>query len=114
MSEPANCCTSDRLGKYFSTVQNGPEFRKLNSFQNENEQLKKDIRAFLFFHFWDLKLVTIDLALNSASGYLTQFFQNSRSGTKFETSGLNFSEMPFVIYSRKTRKCWNQNFFTGS
>ena len=30
---------------------------------------------FVVFHFWGLKLLTIDLALNFASGYLTYFFQ---------------------------------------
>ena len=29
---------------------------------------------FVAFHFWDLKMVPIDLALNFASGNLTYFF----------------------------------------
>ena len=36
-----------------------------------------------------------------------------RKPAKFENPGLNFSEMSFVIYSRKTGKYLNLNFFTG-
>ena len=34
-----------------------------------------------------------------------------RKLAKFETPGYNFSEMFFVIYSRKTGKYLNQGFF---
>ena len=37
-----------------------------------------------------------------------------RKPAKFEYPGETFSEMSFVIYSRKTGKYLNQNFFTGS
>ena len=30
----------------------------------------------------------------------------SRKAVEFESPGQNFSEMSFVIYSRKTGKCW--------
>ena len=35
---------------------------------------QKRAREFFGFSFWDLKLVSVDSALNSASGYLTHFF----------------------------------------
>ena len=37
---------------------------------------------FLLFYFYDLKVVSIDSALNSASVKLTHSFQNCRRGTK--------------------------------
>ena len=37
---------------------------------------RKRHTSFLLFHFWDLKLVTIDSALNSVSGKRTNFFKN--------------------------------------
>ena len=37
-----------------------------------------------------------------------------RKPVKLENLGWNFSEMSFVIYSRKTRKYLNQNPFTGN
>ena len=36
-----------------------------------------------------------------------------RKPAKFEYPGENFSKMSFVIYSRKTGKYFNKNFFTG-
>ena len=54
----------------------------LNWSQNEKGQLEKGLRVFLLFYFWDLKLVPIDSALNSALGILTDFFQKCRRGTK--------------------------------
>ena len=36
-----------------------------------------------------------------------------RKPAKFENPGWNFPEISFVIYSRKTGKYLNQNFFTG-
>ena len=42
-------------------------------------KMKRSIRkrrtSFLLFHFWDLKLVSINSALNSAPGNLTHFFK---------------------------------------
>ena len=71
--------------------------------------------SFFLFLFSDLKLVLVDSAFNSASGNLTQFFFKNvgagpRKAAKLENPGKNFSEMSFVIYSRKTGKFWNQNF----
>ena len=37
-----------------------------------------------------------------------------RKAAKFENPSKNFSEMSFVIYSRKTGKYLNQNYFIGS
>ena len=34
-----------------------------------------------------------------------------RKPAKFETPGYNFSEMSFMIYSRKTGKYLNESFF---
>ena len=51
-----------------------------------------------------MKLVPIDSALNSASGYLIHFFQKCRRGTKK-------SSQTWKSYSLKTGKCRNQIFF---
>ena len=48
----------------------------------KNAAIRKGHTSFLFFHFWDLKLVPIDSALNSASGNLSHFFQKCKRGTK--------------------------------
>ena len=51
--------------------------------------IRKEHKSFLVFHFWDLKLVLIDSALNSASGKVT--FKNVgmvlRKPIKFENPG---------------------------
>ena len=46
----------------------GKSFVELNWSQNKRH------KTFFFFHFWDLKLVLIDSALNSPSGNLTHYF----------------------------------------
>ena len=50
--------------------------------------IRKGHTIFLIFHFWDLKLVPIDSALNSASG---KFLKNagvaSKKPAKFENPG---------------------------
>ena len=70
--------------------------------------------SFLVFHFWDLKLVPIDSALILYQVILRKILKNvgmvPRKPAKFETPGYNFSEMSFVIYSRKTGKYFNQIF----
>ena len=52
--------------------------------------IRKGHTSFFLFHFWDLKLVQIDSALNSASGNYLIFFKNvnvlQRKGVKFEKS----------------------------
>ena len=84
MTEQGNFSTSDWLGRNFPTVQNGLEKRK-------NLYLIKLVSKWcLVFHFWDLKLVPIDSALNSASDNLT-FFKNvgmvPRKPVRFENPG---------------------------
>ena len=44
--------------------------------------VRKGYTSFLRFHFWNLKLVSIDSTLNPASGGLTQFFQKRRRVNK--------------------------------
>ena len=61
----------------------------------------------------------VDSAWNSAWGNVTHFFFKNvdvlpTKAAKLENLGQNFSEMSFEIYNRKSGKCWNQIFFTGS
>ena len=76
--------------------------------------IRKGHTNFLVFYFWYLKLVPIDSALNFASGKLTWISKKCTNGFKKDCqiwkSELIFSEMSFVIYSRKTGKYLNQNF----
>ena len=80
--------------------------------------IRKGHTSFLVFYFWYLKLVPIDSALNFASGKLTWISKKCTNGFKKDCqiwkSELIFSEMSFVIYSRKTGKYLNQIFFAGS
>ena len=50
-----------------------------------------DYKSFLTIHFWDLKLVPMDLALNSASRFLTYYFKYvdviPRKAVKLENLG---------------------------
>ena len=92
LSEQANFSASDWLGGNFPTVQNGPEKRKNLYLTKLVSKWKKAIRkghtSFLVFHLWDLELVSIDSALNSAStikndnmgqnGTMSHFFWNQR------------------------------------
>ena len=59
-------------------------------------------------------MVPIDWALNSASDTIIYVFKKCRNSTKKTSqiwkSGLKFSEMSFVISSRKTEKYLNQFF----
>ena len=66
------------LGRNFPTVQNGPEKRKnlysIKFVSKWKRPIRKRHKSFLFFHFWDLKLVPIDSTSNSTSGNLTHVF----------------------------------------
>ena len=79
---------------------------------------RKGHTSFLLFHFWDLKLVATDSALNSVLGTQLNFFKNvgiaTRKAAKFENPVNFFSEMSFAIYSCKTGKLSNQNVLTNS
>ena len=81
-----NFSASDRLVKNFPTVQNGAEERKniylIKLVSKWKRAIRKGRTIFLVFHFWDLKLVPIDSALNSASDNLTKIFKKCRNGTK--------------------------------
>ena len=44
--------------------------------------IRKGYTSYSLFHFWDLKLVPIDSALNFVSSKLTHSFQKCRCGTK--------------------------------
>ena len=80
--------------------------------------IRKEYTSVLVFHFWDLKIVPINSALNSASDALPHFFKNvevvPRKTAKLENPSWIFSEMSSLIYSCKTGKCFNLNFLTGS
>ena len=94
LSEQANFSASERLGKKFPTVQNGPEQKKnlslIKLVSKWKKAITKEHTRFLVFHFWDLKLVPIDSVLNSTSGNLTfwKFLKNvgmvPRKSDKFE------------------------------
>ena len=77
---------------------------------------RKGHTNFLLFHFWDLKLVPINSALNPASGNLTHFFFKYRHGTKKSNqtwkSNWNFSEMILTYLDSVTAEvfphhCWS-------
>ena len=75
LSEQANFSASDRLGRNFPTAQNGPEKRKnlylIKLVSKCKRAIRKGHTSFLVFHFWDLKLMPTDSALNSASSNLS-------------------------------------------
>ena len=69
--EQANLSPSDRFRKNFPTVQNGPEKRKnyylIKLVSKSKREIRKKHTSFLVFHFWDLKFMPNESALNSAS-----------------------------------------------
>ena len=75
LSEQANFSASDRRRRNFPTVHNGPGKRKhlylINVVSKCKRMIRKGLKIFSVFHFWNLKLVPIDAALNSASDNLT-------------------------------------------
>ena len=85
LSESANFSASERLEKNFPILQNGLEKMKnlylIKLVSKWKRAIRKGHTNFFLFHFWDLILVPIDTALNSASDNLTHFFQY-RHGTK--------------------------------
>ena len=93
MSEPA-AFASDRLGN-LRTIQIALEKRKnlylINLLSKQKMPIRKGQMSFPLFHFWDLKLVPIDLALYSASGNLSHFFEKCSSGTKKSSQTSKFS-----------------------
>ena len=89
LSEQGNFSASDRLGKNFSTVQNGLEKRKnlylIKLVSKSKRAIRKGHTSFLVFHFWDLKLVPIDSALNV--GIVPRKFENLKIlPAKFEST----------------------------
>ena len=50
----------------------------------------------MFFHFWYLKFVPVDSALNSASGNLTYLFKKCRRGTKKKQPNLKIRFKMFL------------------
>ena len=80
LSEPANFSASDRLGRNFRTVHNGFEKRKnlclIKLLSKWKMAIRKEHTSFLLFHFWDLKLVPIDSALNLLQVTCLIFFKN--------------------------------------
>ena len=78
LSEQVNFSASDRLGRNFPTVQNGLEKGKnlylIKSVLKWKRAIRKMHTRFLVFHFWDLKLVPINSALNSAKMFFLQFW----------------------------------------
>ena len=109
MSEQANFSASDQLGRNSPTVQNGPEKRKnrlIKLVSKWKRASRKGDTSFLFFYFWDLKLVPIDLALNFASGNLTWDFIKCRNGTK-KTSQIWISG---VFRAAKLENIWTKFF----
>ena len=119
LSKQANFSASDRLGRNISTVENGPEKMKspylIRLVSKWKREIKKGHTSFLFFHFWDLKLVPIDSALNSASGNLTWDFKKCRNGTR-KTSQISKSRLKSfwnVLWDLKPQnwKILEPNFF---
>ena len=80
LSKPPYFSASDRLGRNFSTVRNGLEIRKnfylIKLVSKGKNAIRKRHTGCLLFNFWDLNLVQIDSALNSASGNLTHVGKN--------------------------------------
>ena len=74
LPEPANFSASDRLGRNFPIVQNGLEKKENTLFNQIGLKMKKGKRhmSFLLFHFWNLKLESIDSALSSATSLKIQ------------------------------------------
>ena len=80
LSEPANSFALDRARRNFRTVENGLERGKnlylIKLISKGKKAIRKEYTSFLVFHFWDLKIVPINSALNSASDTLLHFFKN--------------------------------------
>ena len=103
----SNC---PKLSRNFPTAQNCPKKRKIlyliKLVSKGQEAIRKRHTDFLAFNFGDLKLVSINLELNSAAETLT-FLKNvstvSRKVCKLE----NLGWMSLVTYRRRTGKCCN-------
>ena len=103
-SEQTNFSTSDRLGRNFPTVQNGPEKRKnlylIKLVTKWKRAIRKGHTSFLVFHFWDLELVPIHSALNSASTKKTTIWDKMGPCVTFSGIKENFFDSSTFVYTR--------------
>ena len=77
--------------------------------------IKRGSIAFFVFNFLAFKLMPIDSVLNSGTGRSTYFFQILECGNGNSSQSPKIRlKCPFVNYSGKTGKCWNQSFVTLS
>ena len=74
LSEPANFYASDQHGRNFSAVRK-EKLYLIKLVPKWKRAIGKGHTNISAFNFWDLKLVPIVSALNSASGNLTYFFK---------------------------------------
>ena len=73
--------------------------------------IRKRHTVFLDFHFWDLKLVPIDSALNSAQDNLTFVFRNgTKKVSQLWKSRLKFLECPLSSIAGKLENIWTKIF----
>ena len=102
LSEQVNFSAPDRLGRNFTTAQNGPKKRKnlylIKLVSKWKRAIRKGHTSFLIFHFWDLKLMQIDLALNSASGIF--FYRKLTRNRVDDIAFVKFWFYPFDVWPR--------------
>ena len=76
---------------------------------------KSGLQAFFVFNLLDFKLMLFDSILNSGTGTPTYLFQILRCGNgNSSQTQRSWLKCPFVTYSRKTRKGWDQSLVTLS
>ena len=72
--------------------------------------IRKGHTSFLVFHFWLFEVGANRFSIKFRIKFLNNVGMVPRKPAKFENPGQKFSEMSFVIYSRKTEKYLNQTF----
>ena len=92
------------MSEFLSGLEKRKNLYLIKLVSNWKREIRKGHRSFLFFHFWDLKLVHIDSTLNCLSV--------SRAA-KLENTGINlfnkfttFSEILILILSFVTLPCF--------
>ena len=116
LSEPANFSTSDQISE--KTVQNGLEKRKnlylIKLLSKWKMAIRKGHTSFLLFHFWDLKLVPIDSALNLLQVTCLIFFKNvgvvPRKAAKLENPVKIFLKCPLWSIAAKLENVGTKMF----
>ena len=100
LSESDNCSASDRLGRNFPTVQNGPEKRKnlylIKLVSNWKRAIKKEHTTFLFFSILVFEIGSNWFSIKFCIRKSNSFFQKCRRGNKKKQANLKIRVKIFL------------------